>query len=38
MKNGKYNIWDLLTDIRFILSLIIIIIIILYKLGVLKPG
>jgi len=37
-KKSKYNFWDLLTDIRFIATVIIIIIALLYHFGVIKPS
>lgn len=39
-KNKKegYDFWDLLTDVRFIITVIIVILALLYKFGILKPS
>lgn len=38
-KNKKsYDIWEFLTDFRFIIAVIVAIVALLYKLGILKPS
>ncbi len=37
-KKGKYDFWELLTDIRFIVTVIIIFLALLYKFGILAPS
>ena len=37
-KKSKYDFWELLTDIRFIATVIIVILALLYKLGILAPS
>lgn len=37
-KKSKCDFWELLTDIRFIATVIIVILALLYKLGILAPS